>query len=56
MRLVSAENDELLENPQYSPGLVLGRNDFFRNLKQVPRGKRFSSNEESIFIVEQYFA
>ena len=28
----------------------------FRNLKQFLRGKRFSSNEEAIAAVEQYFA
>jgi len=47
---------ELLEHPPYSPDLAPSDYYLFRNLKQFVRGKRFSSNEEAISVVEQYFA
>ena len=47
---------ELFEHPPYSPDLAPSDYYLFRNLKQFLRGKRFSSNEEAIAAVEQYFA
>lgn len=46
---------ELLEHPPYSPDLAPSDYFLFRNLKQFLRGKRFSSNEEAIATVQQYF-
>lgn len=46
---------ELIEHPPYSPDLAPSDFHLFPNLKKFLRGKRFSSNEEVIATVNQYF-
>lgn len=46
---------ELLEHPPYSPDLAPSDFHLFPNLKRFLRGKRFSSNEEAIATVNNYF-
>ena len=47
---------ELLENPPYSPDLASSDLWLFSHLKKFMRGKRFSSNDEVIAAVDEYFA
>jgi len=47
---------ELLEHPPYSPDLALSDFWLFPHLKKFLRGKRFSSNEEVIAAIKDYFA
>lgn len=46
---------DLVEHPPYSPDLAPSDFHLFRNLKQFLRGKRFSSDEEVVAAVDQYF-
>ena len=47
---------ELLEHPPYSPDLVPTDFSLFPKLKLFLAGQRFSSNQEAIAAVEEYFA
>jgi len=47
---------ELLEHPPYSPDLALSDFYLFPKLKLFLAGQRFSSNQEAIAAVEEYFA
>lgn len=47
---------ELLQHPPYLSDLAFDDYHFFKILKQFVRGKRFLLNEDSISMVEQYFA
>ena len=47
---------ELLQHPPYSPDLAPSDFWLFPHLKKFLRGKHFSSNEEVIAVVEEYFA
>ena len=47
---------ELLQRPPYSPDLAPSDFWLFPHLKKFLRGKHFSSNEEFIAVVEEYFA
>jgi histone-lysine N-methyltransferase SETMAR len=47
---------ELLEHPPYSPDLALSDFYLFPKLKLLLAGQRFSSNQEVIAAVEEYFA
>ena len=46
---------ELLSHPPYSPDLAPSTNWLFSDLKKMPQGKRFGSNEEVIAKTEAYF-
>lgn len=46
---------KLLEHPPYSPDLAPSDFHLFPNLKKYLRGKRFSSNDEAIACVNEYF-
>jgi len=47
---------ELLEHPPYSPDLAPSDLYLFPKLKLFLAGQRFSSNQEAIAAVEEYFA
>jgi len=47
---------ELLEHPPYSPDLAASDFCLFPKLKLFLAGQRFSSNQEAIEAVEEYFA
>ena len=47
---------ELLDHPPYSPDLAPSDSFLFPHLKIAPGGQRFSSNEEAITFVNNYFA
>jgi len=47
---------ELLEHPPYSPDLSPSDFCLFPKLKLFLAGQRFSSNQEAIAAVEEYFA
>ena len=46
---------ELLQHPTYSPDLAPSDFWLFSHLKKFMRGKHFSSNEEAIAAVDEYF-
>ena len=46
---------ELLPHPPYSPDLAPSDYWLFADLKRMPQGKRFDSNEEVISETEAYF-
>jgi hypothetical protein len=46
----------LLKHPHYSPGLTLSNFCHFPKLKLFLAGQRFSSNQEAIAAVAEYFA
>ena len=48
-------NFELLPHPSYSPDLAHIDCYLFADLKRMPQGKRFGSNEEVIAETEAYF-
>ena len=47
---------DLLEHPPYSPDLAPSNFRLFSHLKKFMRGKHFSSNDEVIAAVDEYFA
>ena len=47
---------ELLDHPPYSPDLAVSDIFLFPHLKIALGGQRFSSNEETITFVNNYFA
>jgi histone-lysine N-methyltransferase SETMAR len=47
---------ELLDHPPYSPDLTLSNFYFFPKLKLFLAGQCFSSNQEAIAAVKDYFA
>lgn len=47
---------ELLEHPAYSPDLAPSDYYLFTNLKKFLAGKHFTSNEDAIAAVDEYFA
>ena len=44
---------ELLPHPPYFPNLAPSESNLFKNLKTMPQGKRFSSNEEVIALLRK---